>query len=83
MVTGHEIAGVVRSVGKNVTKFKVGQHVGVGCMVNSCRSCENCKDGEEQYCTGDGKITGNVQTYNGKVRTVRAILHSQFSSPSA
>ncbi|KAL1714986.1 chaperonin 10-like protein [Schizophyllum commune] len=66
MVTGHEIAGVVRSVGKNVTKFKVGQHVGVGCMVNSCRSCENCKDGEEQYCTGDGKITGNVQTYNGK-----------------
>ncbi|KAL1745237.1 chaperonin 10-like protein [Schizophyllum fasciatum] len=59
MVTGHEIAGVVRSVGKNVTKFKVGQHVGVGCMVNSCRTCESCKEGEEQYCTGDGKLTGH------------------------
>ncbi|TRM60967.1 chaperonin 10-like protein [Schizophyllum amplum] len=66
MVTGHEIAGVVRSVGKNVTKFKAGDHVGVGCMVNSCRHCDNCKDGEEQYCTGHGDIPSNVGTYNGK-----------------
>ncbi|TRM55317.1 chaperonin 10-like protein [Schizophyllum amplum] len=56
MITGHEIAGIVRSVGKNVTKFGVGDRVGVGCMVNSCRHCENCKDGEEQYCTGHGDI---------------------------
>ncbi|KAI5885513.1 GroES-like protein [Schizophyllum commune H4-8] len=66
LVIGHEIAGVVRSVGKNVTKFKVGQHVGVGCLLNSCRSCESCKDGEEQHCTGDGKINGGVQTYGGQ-----------------
>ncbi|KAJ3885298.1 chaperonin 10-like protein [Lentinula edodes] len=58
-VVGHEIAGVVNAVGKNVTKFKVGDHVGIGCMVNSCRQCANCVDGEEQYCT-----SGLVLTYN-------------------
>ncbi|KAJ3719200.1 NADP-dependent alcohol dehydrogenase [Lentinula raphanica] len=61
LVVGHEIAGVVSAVGKNVTKFKLGDHVGVGCMVNSCRQCANCQDGEEQYC-----YSGAVMTYNGK-----------------
>ncbi|MBJ7904556.1 NAD(P)-dependent alcohol dehydrogenase [Streptomyces sp. DSM 110735] len=60
MVPGHEIAGVVAEVGPEVTKFAVGDRVGVGCMVDSCRVCENCEAGLEQYCTGGGP----VWTYN-------------------
>jgi alcohol dehydrogenase (NADP+) len=60
VVPGHEIAGVVTAVGSEVTKFKVGDHVGVGCFVDSCRECDNCLAGLEQYCTG----TGMVATYN-------------------
>ncbi|MCX4456420.1 NAD(P)-dependent alcohol dehydrogenase [Streptomyces sp. NBC_01340] len=60
MVPGHEIAGIVAEVGPGVTKFKVGDRVGVGCLVDSCRECENCKAGLEQYCTG----SGGVGTYN-------------------
>ncbi|MET7700947.1 NAD(P)-dependent alcohol dehydrogenase [Streptomyces sp. NPDC005485] len=60
MVPGHEIAGIVSEVGPGVTKFQVGDRVGVGCMVDSCRECDNCKAGLEQYCTGGG-MTG---TYN-------------------
>ncbi|MFJ4522330.1 NAD(P)-dependent alcohol dehydrogenase [Streptomyces sp. NPDC088810] len=59
MVPGHEIAGVVSEVGSGVTKFQVGDRVGVGCMVDSCRECENCLRGEEQYC-----LNGMVGTYN-------------------
>ena len=58
-VPGHEIAGIVSAVGKNVTKFKVGDQAGVGCMVNSCMKCESCKNGEEQHC----ETTGMVGTY--------------------
>ncbi|MDX3767626.1 NAD(P)-dependent alcohol dehydrogenase [Streptomyces sp. NBC_01707] len=58
MVPGHEIAGVVSEVGPGVTKFAVGDRVGVGCMVDSCRECDNCKAGLEQHCTG------SVGTYN-------------------
>jgi len=50
MVPGHEIAGVVAEVGSGVTRFEAGDRVGVGCMVDSCRECENCKAGLEQYC---------------------------------
>ncbi|WP_328769052.1 NAD(P)-dependent alcohol dehydrogenase [Streptomyces sp. NBC_00286] len=60
MVPGHEIAGVVSEVGPGVTKYQVGDRVGVGCMVDSCRECDNCKAGQEQYCTGGGMIG----TYN-------------------
>ena len=60
MVPGHEIAGVVASVGANVKRFKVGDHVGVGCMVDSCKECASCKAGEENYCE-----VRNVPTYNG------------------
>ncbi len=49
-VPGHEIAGIVAAVGKNVTKFKVGDRAGVGCMVDSCMQCSSCKHGEEQFC---------------------------------
>ncbi|GGW85027.1 dehydrogenase [Streptomyces malachitofuscus] len=59
MVPGHEIAGVVSEVGPGVTKYAVGDRVGVGCMVDSCRECDNCRAGREQYCTG-----GMVGTYN-------------------
>nr|WP_276326737.1 NAD(P)-dependent alcohol dehydrogenase [Lentzea albidocapillata] len=60
MVPGHEIAGVVVEVGSEVTRHAVGDRVGVGCMVDSCRECDNCLRGFEQYCTG-----GNTMTYNG------------------
>ena len=60
VVPGHEIAGVVTEVGSDVTKFTVGDRVGVGCFVDSCRECENCLAGLEQYCTGSGM----VGTYN-------------------
>ena len=59
LVVGHEIAGVVASVGSEVTKHKVGDHVGVGCMVNSCGQCSSCKAGLEQYCS-----RGTIFTYN-------------------
>ena len=59
IVPGHEIVGTVASVGSDVTRWKVGQQVGVGCMVNSCGTCASCKDHEEQFCE-----TGMTGTYN-------------------
>lgn len=58
IVPGHEIAGVVSAVGSNVSRFRVGDRVGVGCMVDSCRTCPSCREGEEQYC-----VPGMTQTY--------------------
>ncbi|MGB0120776.1 MAG: NAD(P)-dependent alcohol dehydrogenase [Solirubrobacterales bacterium] len=63
LVPGHEIAGVVAEVGDEVSRHEVGDRVGVGCMVNSCRECEYCLKGEEQYC-----VKGNTQTYGSKDR---------------
>jgi len=63
LVPGHEIVGVVEAVGSEVSKYQVGDRVGVGCMVNSCRTCASCQEGEEQYCEN-----GLVGTYNGKDR---------------
>lgn len=60
-VPGHEIIGRVTNVGDDVTKFKVGDLAGVGCLVDSCRECESCKQNLEQYC-----LNGSVGTYNGK-----------------
>ncbi|MEV0534530.1 NAD(P)-dependent alcohol dehydrogenase [Kitasatospora sp. NPDC050463] len=62
MVPGHEIAGVVAEVGPGVTRWSVGDRVGVGCFVDSCRECDNCRAGLQQFCTGTG---GAVFTYNG------------------
>ena len=60
VVPGHEIAGVVTEVGSQVTRHRVGDRVGVGCFVDSCRDCPGCTAGLEQYCTGGGM----VGTYN-------------------
>ncbi|QDL38710.1 NAD(P)-dependent alcohol dehydrogenase [Rhodoferax sediminis] len=59
MVPGHEIIGRITAAGADVTRFKVGDHVGVGCMVDSCQHCRACADGLEQYCE-----EGNTLTYN-------------------
>ncbi|WP_158751125.1 NAD(P)-dependent alcohol dehydrogenase [Acidobacterium sp. S8] len=63
MVPGHEIAGIVTAVGSKVTKFKVGDKAGIGCFVDSCRTCEECQKGLEQYCA-----KGAVWTYNAKAK---------------
>ncbi len=63
LAPGHEIAGIVTEVGAEVTKHAVGDRVGVGCMVNSCGECVNCKKGEEQYC-----LEGNIGTYGAMDR---------------
>jgi alcohol dehydrogenase (NADP+) len=61
-VPGHEILGVVTAVGKGVTKFKKGDFIGVGCMVNSCQNCDSCQKDAENYCQGPKSCTF---TYNG------------------
>lgn len=60
MVPGHEIAGKVQAVGEQVTDFSIGDRVGVGCYVDSCRTCANCQRGEQSYCFGHV-----AATYNG------------------
>ena len=67
IVPGHELAGVCTAVGPGVTKFKVGDHVGVGCMVDACLECASCRAGEEQKCS-----KGNIATYNGNDKFGRA-----------
>ncbi len=62
-VPGHEIVGHVSAVGSGVTGFKVGDTVGVGCMVDSCQHCASCEEGLEQYCEN-----GMVGTYNGRTK---------------
>ena len=59
MVPGHEIIGRVSKTGKKVKKFKAGDLAGVGCLVDSCRECDNCQHGLEQYCTGGPSFTYN------------------------
>jgi len=63
LVPGHEIVGRVTAVGDHVKKFKVGEIAGIGCLVDSCRECDNCKEGLEQYCS-----EGAVFSYNGQER---------------
>ena len=75
MVPGHEIVGVVEQVGSSVKQFKVGQMVGVGCFVDSCRTCPQCKKGQEQYCEGHLAFT-----YNGKERDGVTPTYGGYSS---
>lgn len=68
LVPGHEIVGVVTEVGDQVSKHKVGDRVGIGCMVNSCRECENCLAGEEQYClAGHTVVFGSPDPIDGTI----------------
>jgi uncharacterized zinc-type alcohol dehydrogenase-like protein len=75
VVPGHEIVGTVTRVGGNVTKFKEGDTVGVGCFVDSCMHCESCKDDQEQYCEN-----GHTQTYNSQSQDKKSITYGGYSS---
>lgn len=77
VVPGHEIVGVVRSIGPKVTKYKVGDVVGVGCMVDSCRQCRSCHEHDEQYCEkgftgtyGGFDLKYNMLTYGGYSKSI-------------
>jgi uncharacterized zinc-type alcohol dehydrogenase-like protein len=74
VVPGHEILGRVTRVGANVTKFKVGDLASVGCLVDSCRTCDCCKKGLEQYC-----MTGAIFTYNGEDKHLGGMTYGGYS----
>ena len=69
MVPGHEIVGHVTAVGAKVDAYKVGDRVGVGCMVDSCRTCEQCAAGEEQFCDRGASMTYNGFEQDGRTMT--------------
>jgi len=75
MVPGHEIVGRVTKVGEQVTKFKVGDLAAVGCLVDSCRECNHCKEGLEQYCSEGGTFT-----YNALERDTKAPTYGGYSN---
>lgn len=75
MVPGHEIAGRVTSMGEKVTKFKVGDSIGVGVFIDSCRKCTNCLQGLQQYC-----LEGMTGTYNGYERNSQHIAFGGYSN---
>lgn len=75
MVPGHEIIGRISKVGEHVRKFKVGELAGVGCLVDSCRECDNCKHGLEQYCT-----EGLSFTYNGYEQDKKTPTYGGYSN---
>lgn len=74
VVPGHEIIGRVSKVGAAVTKFREGDLVGVGCMVDSCRTCPSCREGLEQYCE-----TGMTQTYGSPDKHLGGTTHGGYS----
>ena len=74
VVPGHEILGRVTRIGANVTKFKVGDLASVGCLVDSCRTCDCCKKGLEQYC-----MTGAIFTYNGEDKHLGGMTYGGYS----
>ena len=75
MVPGHEIVGHVSAVGGEVSRYKVGDAVGVGCFVDSCRTCAQCRAGEEQFCS-----EGMTLTYNGRERGTGAPTYGGYST---
>ena len=83
MVPGHEIVGKIIAVGNDVTKFKLDDLAGVGCLVDSCRTCDNCNDGLEQYCLNTNTGTYNsmgkdgLPTYGGYSNNI--VVHQDFA----
>lgn len=75
MVPGHEIVGVVTSIGEQVDAFKIGDRIGVGVFIDSCRKCENCMKGLQQYC-----LEGMTGTYNGYERNTEKIAFGGYSN---
>ena len=75
MVPGHEIVGRISKIGAGVTKFKLGDLAAVGCFVDSCRTCQSCKDGLEQYCE-----KGLIVTYNGYEKDGKTPTYGGYSS---
>jgi uncharacterized zinc-type alcohol dehydrogenase-like protein len=75
MVPGHEIVGTVKEIGSSVTKFKVGDRIGIGVFIDSCRTCPNCLRGLQQYCE-----EGNTPTYNGYERDSKSIAYGGYSN---
>ena len=71
IVPGHELAGVVEAIGASLTKFKPGDHIGVGCLVDSCLTCSNCTGGKEQKCSSKGGFT---YTYGASDKYGRACV---------
>ena len=74
VVPGHEIVGRVTNVGDHVKKFKVGDLAGIGCLVDSCQECDNCKDGLEQYCA-----KGMIGTYNSMEKDGSGLTYGGYS----
>jgi len=74
MVPGHEIAGIVTSIGRKVTKFKVGDPIGVGVFIDSCRTCSNCTAGLQQYCS-----KGMIGTYNAMEADGKTVAMGGYS----
>lgn len=75
-VTGHEMVGRVTAIGSQVTKFKVGDMAGVGCMYDSCRTCASCRAGEEQYCD----VGGTVFSYNSQDKHTGGVTYGGYST---
>jgi len=73
MVPGHEIIGKVSEIGEDVTRYQVGDTVGVGCMVDSCQQCSDCAEGEEQFCAG------SVMTYNSMNPKTQAVTYGGYA----
>jgi uncharacterized zinc-type alcohol dehydrogenase-like protein len=90
MVPGHEIVGRVTKVGASVTKLKVGDVAGVGCMVDSCRTCAHCAEGHEQFCANGCAWTYNgtemdrtTPTYGGYSKAIVVTEHFAFKVPES
>src|SRR5690606_6100215 len=73
-VPGHEIVGRITRIGSGVTKFKVGDRAAVGCLVDSCRECQYCREGLEQYCEN-----GNTLTYNSPDKYLNQQTYGGYS----